>query len=171
MVRHHSTAPPWTVFVWPAVVWIFPVTLAGISRQDSSRNGTSSAGERRKGRVTGACTAWRSTPGWRQTPSAESLSGQLGLNGETTFNNLLCHSETDSRNHFYNSSSVVFFFFFLEPLKHSQPVWYYGLMMKHGSNQWVWGASKMALEKQHHLTVAPVRCQSAVDRLISGTWW
>ena len=79
---------------------------------DSSRNGTSSAGERRKSRVTGACTAWRSTPGWRQTPSAERLSGPLGLNGEMTFNNLLCHSETDSRNHFYNSNSVVFFFFY-----------------------------------------------------------
>ena len=134
---------------------------------DSSRNGTSSAGERRKGRVTGACTAWRSTPGWRQTPSAESLSGQ----GWTERWLLITCSVTprQTRGIIFITRAVLLFF--LEPLKHSQPVWYYGLMMKHGSNQWVWGASKMALEKQHHLTVAPVWCQSAVDRLISGTWW
>lgn len=35
----------------------------------------------------------------------------------------------------------------LEVLKYSQSVWYYDLMMSHGSNQWVWEASKMALKK------------------------
>lgn len=38
------------------------------------------------------------------------------------------------------------FFFFLEMLKYSQSVWYYGLLMRRGSLQWAWGASKILLK-------------------------
>lgn len=99
--------------------------------------------ERQDGRSllqTGACTQWSTCQISRCWC------------GGMTCNNLLGHTETDWRNHFYNQRQCCFF---LEMLKYSQSVWYYGLTISSMSM----GSLKNGAEKKRAIWQQPESCR------------
>lgn len=147
------------LYIWSDVVLIFLAALPGSWRQTQGemalpplvRKGKTGRQESDEPPTDRSLHCLMLTPSWRPNSGLHrGMAGRSAGAGMERWLLITCSItwvQTWGIFFFYNQWLTLTVLFFLEMLKYLQLVLYYGFMIKHGSNQWVWGASKMVPEK------------------------